>query len=69
MKITSVISDPNNKNATALGIVITPTNLIARISCAFTSSGFPASANFDIWGKIAVIIEIVTIEYGNNITK
>ena len=69
MKILWVISGPNNKNATALGTVITPTKRIALTSCALTSSRLPSRANFEIWGRIAVIIEIVTIEYGNNITK
>jgi len=42
--------------------VITPTKRIALINCAFTSSRLPSSANFEICGKIAVMIEIVTID-------
>ena len=48
MKILSVISGPNNKNATALGTVITPTNRIALINCALTSSRLPSSASFEM---------------------
>ena len=62
IKITSVMRGPKNKKATALGIVITPTNLIARINWTRTSSRSPATAKRDKCGKIAVIIEIVTIE-------
>ena len=68
-KSTSVISGPKSKKATELGIVKTPTVLIARKSCALTSSIFLFIANLDMCGKRAVTIEIVTIEYGSNIIR
>jgi hypothetical protein len=59
--------EPNNKRAIELGTVTTPHNRIARTNCFLTSSTFFSIANFDKCGNKAVTMEIVTIEYGNNI--